>query len=184
MRACAFTVIVLGLALACAGCGQRLPPEQEAVVDELRKLGAVVSIDFETTGESDSEPQARLHVDLRQSHVADADLARLTALPSVVSLALGSDRYTDAALEHVSALADLTTLDLAGTRITDEGIAHIVGLPKLRRLYLSKTRITDAALPSLKQMTQLEFLWLQGTRLSERGLDELDRTLHNTRITH
>lgn len=147
-------------------------------------------------------------LDLRDTQVGDAGLARLKELTLLESLVisgtkvtdrglgdllgglkhvwvldLGRTATTDAGLEHVGRLSGLGHLWLNGTKITDGGIERLKGLRQLQSLDLSLTPITDKGLAQLKGFEKLETLTLVETRVTDVGVQELQKAFPNLKIT-
>ena len=85
-----------------------------------RNLDAVerALADFEALGGSCRYNADVKDVDLSNSAVTDADLARLADLPELRSLHLSHTAITDAALEHVRAVPGLRLLTVIGTDVS------------------------------------------------------------------
>jgi hypothetical protein len=83
------------------------------------------------------------------SHVTDAGLAVIKALPNLEVLDLG-DNITDGGLEHLSGHPRLESLDLFGTQITDAGLQRLHELPRLQSIRFDERRISTKAVEKLK----------------------------------
>jgi hypothetical protein len=95
------------------------------------------------------------HVRLKElnlvgSHVTDAGLAVIKALPNLEVLDLGGDNITDGGLEHLSGHPRLESLDFFGTQITDAGLQRLHELPRLQSIRFDERRISMKAVEKLK----------------------------------
>ena len=82
-------------------------------------------------------------INLSQSEITDAGLARIATMPKLVQLRLASGRMTDAGLECLGQLKELRHLHLIGMPIGDAGLKHLHSLKSLESLYLDGTKATD-----------------------------------------
>jgi Leucine Rich repeats (2 copies)/Leucine Rich repeat len=130
-------------------------------------------------------------VNLDQSTITDAGLAKLEVLTGLRSLDLAHTEVTDAGLASVRPLRDLRGINLNETGVTDAALIQLKELPNLQFLYLSETRVTDAGLAHLTSLPNLERIDLYGTQVGDAGLlhlyglTKLRRLeIHNTRVTY
>ncbi len=98
-------------------------------------------------------------LDLRQSAVTDAGLAKVVKMPRLRRLELQETHLTDAGLAGIRAQSALEVLNLYDTQVDDAGIASLAALQKLRRLYLWRTAVTESGKKSLhKLLPKLEII--------------------------
>ena len=90
-------------------------------------------------------------VSLEGSHVGNAELAHLEAVPRLRSLTLTDTNVTDAGLAHLRGLTQLQALSLAFSEVTDAGLEHLKELTNLKRLELPGTKVTDAGVNHLQE---------------------------------
>jgi len=114
-------------------------------------------------------------VDLSDTQVTDAWLARLTGLTELTVLSLNRTKVTDKGLMRVTGMRNLEAISLNQTLITNVGLMHLHGLTGLRSLDLGRTEINDAGLVELQGFTSLEDLDLGGTDVTNAGLQHLKR---------
>ena len=114
-------------------------------------------------------------LDLADTEVSDAGLARLGEYRSLRLLRLAGCDITDAGLAHLQDLNALEVLDLADTRTSDAGVALIRGIGRLRALDLADTRISGQGMLHLRELVDLERLDLSRTRIGDHDLDPLRR---------
>jgi Leucine-rich repeat (LRR) protein len=113
-------------------------------------------------------------LDLAQSWVTDAELARFARRTDLRSLNLSQTKITDIGLEHLKSLRGVRELDLRYAEyITDAGIAYLKGWKDLERLDLRGTRITSRALEHVAGLTRLRSLDVAFTDVSDDGLEFL-----------
>jgi hypothetical protein len=150
-------------------------------------------------GAVERDPSGRIvAVDLSQSWITDADLARVAALGRIERLDLSGTRISDLGLAELEPLQgvrelklrfaefisegglarlqgwrDLEALDLRGTQTRSLVFEHIAGMSSLKRLDLSHTRITDEGFDRLVDLQGLEELSIGSNRLDGSALDSL-----------
>ncbi len=111
--------ITLLMALA-AGCGSTVTPQHSQAVAKVQDLGG--QINFKRGG---------YEVDLRNTAVADKDLACLKDITNLKNVNLVGTRVTDQAIEHLKPIATLEFVWINRTFITREGAAELQkALPK------------------------------------------------------
>jgi hypothetical protein len=188
-------VLVLVVAIPCSWVAVEMKEarEQQAAVEEIKKLGGQVQFDYEVrqSGNPLLPPSAPpgptwlggllgeyffatvVDVSYFGSSVSDAGLEDLKGLTQLQGLGLNHTPVTDAGLKHLNGLTRLQCLDLTGTHITGAGFGHLKGMTQLQELYLDETQVTDAGLGHLKGMTQLQTLALGRTQVTDAGLEHL-----------
>jgi len=92
-----------------------------------------------------------IHLDLGQTGIGDAGVARLKPFTALVKLHLEGTKVTDAGLANLKGLTSLEYLNLYGTGIGDAGLTHLTGLKNLKKLFLWQTKVTDAGVEQLKK---------------------------------
>ncbi len=92
-------------------------------------------------------------VDLNLANTAmdDAKLARLAGLKNLMTLHLENTKVTDAGLKHLAGMAYLNYLNVYGTAVTDAGLDALKNLKRLEKLYAWQTQVTDAGVARLKE---------------------------------
>lgn len=92
-----------------------------------------------------------VELNVRQSRVADDQLAVLATLSSLTRLSLDFNAITDEGLTEMTRLEELVSLSLVGNPgVTDEGVAVLASLQSLQRLYLWQTGVTEAGIAELR----------------------------------
>jgi hypothetical protein len=144
-------------------------------------------------------------LNLADTPVTDAGLARLPAWDKLEVLDLAGTKVTDAGLARLLAgTPHLRVLILGGPRtlkdgrdsvlktprITDQGASALAAARELQQLELSYSGMGDRALKSLAGLRSLRRLGLDGTKVTDAGLAALrgmeslrDLSLGETRIT-
>lgn len=125
--------------------------EQEAVENEVRRLGGVVEvhqIDWIKQSFGDFAVVTEMLRGIRLRGLADGD-AFLTYLA-----------------KHATALAYLLWLDVSGSTISDDAVLRLQTITSLQSLDLSNTPISTKALKVVRGLSSLEWLNLGGTTIS------------------
>jgi Leucine-rich repeat (LRR) protein len=126
------------------------------------------------TGASDT-------IRLDKTLVTDQDLVQLDGLDGKLRrINLSQTELSDAALARLAKCTELEQLRIASPRFTNEGVALLAEMPKLKYLHLIDSPLTDEALPHLKKLTGLSSLYLDGTEISLNGMRELSEALPDT----
>lgn len=113
---------------------------------------------------------------LHQNPITDQGLAHLAPLTGIEDLWLScGSGLTSAGLRYLRGLRHLRLLDLSHTWVDDAGVELLSRLPRLERLYLSYTRVTDIGLHWLAALPDLQDLGLAGTGVTNDGLREIGR---------
>jgi hypothetical protein len=88
----------------------------------------------------------------------------IAACPSVRELGLAENRnVTDVGIARLTALPQVVSLNLSSCSLTNEGLATLASLRQLVRLNLSYcNRVTDPGIKMLKSLPNLRYLDLQG----------------------
>jgi Leucine-rich repeat (LRR) protein len=110
---------------------------------------------------------------LDRTRITDTGLAHLKKLTRLSYLRLDNTKVTDAGLAHVAGLSQLEWLELVNTKVTDAGLAHLEGLTELISLELGNSTVTDAGLAHLVGLTKLRALELANTQVTDAGLTHL-----------
>lgn len=101
--------------------------------------------------------------------ITDAGFARLSRLPKLEELKLGSADITDEGLAYIGKITSLKTFELqphvtlisgSRSRLTDVGLRHLKGLTNLEVLSIPGGQFTDAGMAHLAGMTKLKRLTL------------------------
>ncbi len=116
-----------------------LAPGPDLLAREVKRLGGSVRV-----GQG-----SMYDVDLKETAIADADLAWLSRVKRVGRLDLSFTRVTDRGIGSLVRAKDLVALDLAGTQVTDAGLLALRHLPGLRSLNVAQTAVSDKAVQQL-----------------------------------
>jgi hypothetical protein len=92
-----------------------------------------------------------VELDVRRSHVADADLAKIGQPARLKRLHLEGNAISDAGVVALASLKTIEYLNLYGnTRITDASVDRLAAMASLKRVYLAETGITPEGLKGLR----------------------------------
>ena len=92
-----------------------------------------------------------VELDVRRSHIADADLAKIGQLPRIKRLHLEGNDISDAGIPALAPFKGIEYLDLYGnSRVTDASVDLLAAMASLKRIYLSGTGITPDGLKRLR----------------------------------
>jgi hypothetical protein len=92
-----------------------------------------------------------VELDVRRSHIGDADLAKIGQLSRVKRLHLEGNDISDAGIPALAAFKGIEYLNLYGnSRVTDESVDRLAAMNSLKRIYLSATGITPEGLKRLR----------------------------------
>lgn len=141
--------------------------DRDRIIAAIKELGGSVVVDDKAAG------KPVIEVELGNTRVTDAFLARLQGLPGLQQLYLHNTPVTDAGMAHLKLLSKLRVLTLDSTRMTDAGLAHLQGLTGLVHLGLKGTRVSNAGLARLKDLKELKSLGLGFTKVGDAGLTHL-----------
>ncbi len=84
--------------------------------------------------------------------------------------------------ELTARLPHIRTVRILDSPLKDEDLLHLKSLTGLRGLHLCGTSITDRSVETLCQLRQLTVLNIRDTDLSERAIEDLKKSLPNTRV--
>jgi len=102
-------------------------------------------------------PEQVTWLDLKETPLADADLAAISNFKHLTRLRLEKTPITDEAMDHLKGLNYLEFLNIYGSKVGDSGIEKLSGLRNLRRLYAWESDVTIAGAKQLEEkMAQLE----------------------------
>jgi len=168
------------LLLAAVGCGASNEDLFLSQVERVRE-GTAERIDIRETPINDTALLGRLQglqdlreLNLDQSPVTDADLARIGPLPKLTSLSLTQTQITDQGLAKIAEqFPALEFLRLDETMIRDSGLKHLKSMEKLHALSLFRTHITDQGCAALAEIDSLRRISLDQTLVGDEGLREL-----------
>lgn len=169
--------------------------QQQTLVEDIRRLGGIVSYDWEIDMNGDPLPGSPrppgpatlrnllgvdffadvLQVSLSTRNVTNDWMKRLSGAPRLQELDLSYTHVTDDGLEPLKTLSQLKTLSLACTEVTDSGLENLRGLTRLQSLNIPQTEITDIGLEKLSELKQLQHLDIGGTMVTDSGLSYLQR---------
>jgi len=92
-----------------------------------------------------------VELDVRRSHIADADLAKLGQLSRLKRLHLESNDISDAGILALAAFKGIEYLNLYGnSRVSDGSVDRLAAMNSLKRIYLAATGITPEGLKRLR----------------------------------
>jgi hypothetical protein len=92
-----------------------------------------------------------VELDVRRSHVADADLMKIGQLSRLKRLHLEGNDISDAGVPALAALTGIEYLNLFGNnRVTDASVDRLAAMNSLKRVYLSGTGIRPEGLTRLR----------------------------------
>ena len=182
--------------------------DQQASIDRLKEIGAVLSTDDDgkivglqfPEGSSFDQPDwhhlAQLtglrDLDLGALYVGNDILKHVGTLTELQTLNLFGNPLDSIALVDIEDLQKLETLYLYRTFIDDEGIRSIAKLKNLRRLNMFDTFLTDKGLELLGKCQDLEHLSIGNSKAGKfpesfftpRGIERLRKDLAETKITY
>jgi hypothetical protein len=154
------------LLTVAAGCSE--PDRLGAKVGE---PGFAAQVDAVRRGQSDQ-------IRLDHTAVTDEHLNELAGLEDKLRrINLSNSHISDAGMARISDMRKLEQLRLSSDRVTDAGLACLVNLKKLRHLHLIGMPITDSGLAHLHALTGLRSLYLDGTKTTEDGIGRLVKAL-------
>ena len=92
-----------------------------------------------------------VELDLRRSHIADADLGKIGQLARLKRLHLEGNDISDAGVPALATFKAIEYLNLYGnSRVTDASVDRLAAMSALKRIYLSSTGITSNGLKRLR----------------------------------
>lgn len=107
----------------------------------------------------------------------------VATMPELSDLYIVSCPLGDADLEKLSALPSLKSLNISGTKVSDQGLAYLPRMKLLEDLVLyGCSGITDEGLQHLLSMKQLKNIWLQRTRVTPAGSEALKAAIPGIKI--
>ncbi|CAI5499449.1 unnamed protein product [Closterium sp. Naga37s-1] len=113
-------------------------------------------------------------LDLFNTKVTDAGVAKLQGMTSLVDLILGAcAAVTDASMVHVAKLTALESLTLSDTGVTEDGLRRLSSLAALKILILPPG-VTDSGMKHLRNMKRLEKLGLWDAKITAAGVKWLN----------
>ncbi len=126
----------------------------------LSETSPLLEVDFRLDAESTTderlaslEPIAEhiAHLDLAETAITDAALAKIERMKHLVRLDLNRTAITDAELERLAKLPHLRYLNLYGTGVSDAGLTHLAGMKSLRAVYLWNSNATPRGAKALAE---------------------------------
>lgn len=88
---------------------------------------------------------------LARTHVTDACMAQVAAMPRLVHLDLRATKVGDAGAAKLAAARELRSVNLVGSEVGDHGIASLSACAKLQDVYVWQTKATATAVVALQQ---------------------------------
>jgi uncharacterized membrane protein len=150
-------------------------PADQAVINELNRLGAVVL--------PVAEGSNYLSVNLVNVTAIDSAFDLLVKLKQqLVWLKAGDLPAADSHLDQLSQLTQLTKLSLERTAITDAALTQLNTLSNLQYLNLNQTKITATGIKSLSRLKNLQSLYIYGTDVKADELPDLQSAFPNIKI--
>lgn len=183
-------IFVTLFAFTCSWFGVKIQQaqKQKHSVDAVRKLGGMVSYDYELD-RGDGEIEERKppwaawlrndffgtvrYISISNSKISDADLACLKDLKQIYILDLSDTNVQGGGLEHLKDLSQIECINLSRSAFTGVGIEYLKDMKHLKSLFLSQTQITDASLESCAGMEQIEYLDLSNNRVTDNSIETL-----------
>jgi hypothetical protein len=105
-------------------------------------------------------------------------LARISALPEIVSLGLENTVIAEADWRNIARFRKLEQVLLSHSNVSDDGVKYLAQLPELEGVSMkSTTEITDAAIPYISKLPKLTDLKLGSTNITDQGLRALSPDL-------
>ena len=129
-----------------------------------------------------SEVQTLRTINLGMTQVKGPGLAKLAALPDLVTLTLSGLPIDDSVMKDLAAMSHLDMLVLDDTKITGSGFAKLAALKELTNLMVHYTGVTDANIVELAGVTSLKELSAQETNVTMAGAKKLKEALPNCKI--
>jgi hypothetical protein len=173
-RGIASLIGLLALVLAATSCDEH--QRSELKVGGTAEPSFIEQADAVRAGQSD---QIRLdHALVGDQHVVELDgledqLRRINVSQSDI---------TDAGLARIAGMANLIQLRLASEKVSDAGLVCLAELHELRHLHLIDMPISDAGLAHLHELKSLESLYLDGTRATDDGMRQLVEALPGVHV--
>lgn len=101
------SVTVLSLTIGCGGGPPGLPESQQAIYDEIKQYEGVSSFNPEV---------GIFEIDLSNSKINDAFIAKLAEIPDLNRLVLNNTPITDACVPSLKKMKKLTSLEVASSK--------------------------------------------------------------------
>ncbi len=120
---------------------------------------------------------------LDHTTVGDDDLRQLDGLEDkLLRINLSQTSLTDAGLARLCRFERLEQLRVMSPEVTDAGLAPLQDLPHLRHLHLIGAPLGDAGLEHLHALSDLESLYLDGIRASDAAIARLIEALPKVHV--
>jgi hypothetical protein len=152
------------LAISTIGCNGESNRESEPRLSEASLSEQAQAV---RDGRSDT-------IRLDRAHVRDEDLEQLDGLEDkLLRVNLSQTSLTDAGLARLCRFERLEQLRVMSPDMTDAGLSPLKDLPRLRFLHLIGAPFGDAGLEHLQDLNELESLYLDGIQASDAAITRL-----------
>ena len=153
--------------------------EKKAAFDWLFSVGATVNAvnigPVTSTAAGLSQGNSPFQIDFPPRPISEAELAHLSALPSIVSLSFSNCDIGDKEVARIADLPQLTLLVLSGTKLTDRGVLPLLKRRSMYALHLERTRVTADGLATIGQLSELGDLNLNHLPVTDQSLMQLQK---------
>jgi hypothetical protein len=165
---------LLSFALALPACDDR--QHHEPAIDRVSEVGFSEQAEAVRDGRSDQ-------IRIEHTSVRDDQLAELDGLEGTLRrINISQSKITDAGLARIAGMRSLNQLRLGSEKVSDDGLACLAQLRELRHLHLIDMPISDAGLAHLHELKSLESLYLDGTRATDDEMKRLIEALPGVHI--
>ncbi len=159
--------------------GKKVRPASKPQLEAAMKSGALV------TPLSEKHSLVRVEFASAAYQTTDSDLSLFSNLKNNIShLDLSKSKITDQALGIVKGYNNLTWLSLRNTGVGDRGLASLEKMEQLTYLNLVGTKVTDTGLNALASINTLEEVYLWNSKVSKKGVENLKKSLPETKIIY
>lgn len=158
---------------------RKVRPASKPQLEAAMKSGAIV------TPLAEKHSLVRVEFSSAAYHTTDSDLSLFSNLKNNIShLDLSKSKITDQALGTVQGYHNLTWLSLRNTGVGDRGLVSLAKMEQLSYLNLVGTKVTDSGLNALASINSLEEIYLWNSKVTKKGVDNLKKSLPETKIIY
>lgn len=119
----------------------------------------------------------------REASIDDQAISAIAAAKDhIAELVLARTHVTDACMVQVAAMPRLVHLDLRGTKIGDAGASHLVGARELRSINLVGSEVGDRGLASLSACAKLQDVYVWQTKATATAVVALQQSVPSARV--